>query len=571
MERNDMASRKTTRQNSLAKLILAVAYIRMSSGKQEASPEQQRAEIKKLAAEHGYKIVREYFDAGISGYDGKSRPQFRQMIDDAASGDFAVILCRDQSRFGRFDPVEANYYWHILRQAGVSVHLAAEGRIETDDLGDWLKASVEQHAKRQYIKDLARNSLGGIVQKLGNGVLLIGSPPYAMDKVSTDPHGNQHRFTRHEKSVTPREWTSTLVPAADEHEVRTVRRLYERYAAGAKGLRAIADDLNGEGVPSPSGGIWHATVIRDLLKKPCYCGDYAFGRQVKAKFFRFAKGGAQQHKPNGRTTEYRDEADWHVVRDVFEPVVPRDLWDRCNRRLTENRKRTSPAKGNFYYLTHMLKCGHCGAWMHGRRRTNGTRPIIYICSTYNTAAACNAHAVKQDDLIRFLVAKIQRTFVPGGNVERLRDRIAEELKTRKPADDEAKRLTKLDRDVERAVGRAARCEDDAVAEMLLKEVTTMRRERDEIQKQVDRSATATPNVPDVAVIMRWLEKLNADIQSKDPERLRDVFQNMVSRIELHFGLVKGNKRDRYPFERGTVFLRENAVFGSPDLYATHPR
>ena len=48
------------------KLTPAVAYIRMSSGKQEASPDQQRAEVKKLAKRHKCKILREYFDEAIS-------------------------------------------------------------------------------------------------------------------------------------------------------------------------------------------------------------------------------------------------------------------------------------------------------------------------------------------------------------------------------------------------------------------------------------------------------------------------------------------------------------------------
>ena len=48
-------------------MIDAVGYIRMSSDKQEASPVQQRQEIKKLAERDGYRIVRWYVDEGISG------------------------------------------------------------------------------------------------------------------------------------------------------------------------------------------------------------------------------------------------------------------------------------------------------------------------------------------------------------------------------------------------------------------------------------------------------------------------------------------------------------------------
>ncbi len=76
------------------KLTPAVAYVRMSSGKQEASPEQQRAEINKLATRLNYQIIRWYFDEAISGDATEKRKDFQRMIEDAKSkGDFCAILC----------------------------------------------------------------------------------------------------------------------------------------------------------------------------------------------------------------------------------------------------------------------------------------------------------------------------------------------------------------------------------------------------------------------------------------------------------------------------------------------
>jgi DNA invertase Pin-like site-specific DNA recombinase len=99
----------------------AVGYIRMSSDKQEESPEQQRDEILKLAEKHGYKIVRWYEDHAISGVKTLKRKQFLQMIDDVKRlGDFRAILCWDQDRFGRFDSIEAGEWISPLRRAGVN-------------------------------------------------------------------------------------------------------------------------------------------------------------------------------------------------------------------------------------------------------------------------------------------------------------------------------------------------------------------------------------------------------------------------------------------------------------------
>ena len=97
-----------TRKSNKTKNVPAVAYIRMSSDKQEASPEQQREELKKLAKRDGYRILRWYFDDGISGDATEKRYDFQRMIADAEmKGDFKAILCWDQDRFGRFSPPDA--------------------------------------------------------------------------------------------------------------------------------------------------------------------------------------------------------------------------------------------------------------------------------------------------------------------------------------------------------------------------------------------------------------------------------------------------------------------------------
>src|SRR5690242_5665261 len=95
--------------------IPAVAYVRMSSDRQDASPKQQREAIEQLAVGK-YRIIRWYQDDGISGAEAM-REGFQNLITDATDrGDFRAILCWDQDRLSRFDPIEANYYWHILNR-----------------------------------------------------------------------------------------------------------------------------------------------------------------------------------------------------------------------------------------------------------------------------------------------------------------------------------------------------------------------------------------------------------------------------------------------------------------------
>jgi site-specific DNA recombinase len=84
---------------------------RSSSGRerQEKSITQQRREVENLAKEHGYKIVREYDDQGISGWKrGDDRPGFQRMIQDARNKrDFQAVLCDDLDRVSRSEVMTA--------------------------------------------------------------------------------------------------------------------------------------------------------------------------------------------------------------------------------------------------------------------------------------------------------------------------------------------------------------------------------------------------------------------------------------------------------------------------------
>ena len=121
-----MAPRK--KQNGL---IPAVAYYRMSSNKQETSIPEQREAVERYAGEHGYRIIRDYCDEGISGDATSKRVEFQRMHHAACNGrDFRSILCWDQSRFGRFDSVEAGYWIHPIRQAGIRLATVCDGLVD---------------------------------------------------------------------------------------------------------------------------------------------------------------------------------------------------------------------------------------------------------------------------------------------------------------------------------------------------------------------------------------------------------------------------------------------------------
>lgn len=151
----------------------------MSSDTQETSIGDQRLAVEQYAAANGYTIVHEYADRGISGWKSKEQLAFQELIGAASGGAFKAVLCWDQDRFSRFDPLEANHYWYLLDRAGVLLATVAQGKLDWHDLGGWLSASVMQHDKAQYVRDLARNVARGQRRVRIQDRRCLGPPPTA--------------------------------------------------------------------------------------------------------------------------------------------------------------------------------------------------------------------------------------------------------------------------------------------------------------------------------------------------------------------------------------------------------
>ena len=158
--------------------IPAVAYYRMSTAKQETSIADQQQAVQVYAARHGYHILRDYRDEGISGDATEKRLGFQRMLADAKDrGDFRVVLCWDQDRFGRFDPLEAGYWIKPLRDQGIRLETVAQGRIDWEDFGGRIIYAVQQEGKHAYLRDLSRNVTRGLLQNARAGKWNGGTPP----------------------------------------------------------------------------------------------------------------------------------------------------------------------------------------------------------------------------------------------------------------------------------------------------------------------------------------------------------------------------------------------------------
>ena len=98
-----------------------------------------------------------------------------------------VHLCWDQDRFGRFNSIEAGHWIYPLMQAGIRLETIAQGKIDWNDFAGRLMYQIQQEGKHQFLRDLARNCLRGLISRVKEGKWGGGVAPYGYE-VGDDEH-----------------------------------------------------------------------------------------------------------------------------------------------------------------------------------------------------------------------------------------------------------------------------------------------------------------------------------------------------------------------------------------------
>ena len=343
----DIVRGRKTRQRA-GRTKLAVGYARRSTDRQEQSIGDQRRAVEAYAVRNGCEIIDWYVDDAISGAGVAGREGFLRMIVDAQRPGcpFECVLVYDVKRFGRLDNDETGYYRHILKTAGVDVIYVAEG-FNGDDTDDLLRP-VKQWQARQELKDLSKVTIRGLLSKAAGGCWMGGIPPYGYDlayydssgtflhtvryvtqseKEILDADGNVvRRLGKGERMSVSKSDRAHLVPSSPER-VKLVKKMFAWYVREGLGYKGVAARLNEQGVPSPRGGKWSMTTVRDLLSNPNYVGDLVWNRRTMAKFNRVASGRAV---PRGRivqrAVDENDQDDWVVTEGAHEALVDRDTF-----------------------------------------------------------------------------------------------------------------------------------------------------------------------------------------------------------------------------------------------------
>jgi len=165
-------------------------------------------------------------------------------------------------------------------------------------------------------------------------------------------------------------------------------------------LCAIAEGLNRDGVPSPSGhdparnrhraaakGAWGKSAIRAILTNPRYTGRQVWNRQRRDEELLDVDDVAAGYQSRMR---WNDRADWvWSTEQMHEALVSADLFARAaeQRSIGEHRQAVvKPRRTHTYCLSSLVHCGVCGrrmsgSWNHDQAHYRCGFPLEYAGAT----------------------------------------------------------------------------------------------------------------------------------------------------------------------------------------------
>lgn len=198
------------------------------------------------AAAHGWEVVREFVEPGLTGTNDK-RPAFQAMIAAALAGEFDVVLVHKFDRLAR-NRFDAVLYKRMLREKGIAVVSATEPGTEDGPAGMLVEGMLEVVAE-WYSINLSTEVRKGLKRKAANGEPVTGSVP---------PGYN------HEKGTS---WVSITEFGA------RITEAFQEFATGRWSLRSWADEAyRRRGYRSRTGIKIYSSSWQEIFRNRFYLG-----------------------------------------------------------------------------------------------------------------------------------------------------------------------------------------------------------------------------------------------------------------------------------------------------------
>ena len=332
------------------------AYCRVST-KQEEQLNSYEVQVKyyteRINRENGWQLAGTYADKGITGTSTRKRDEFNKMIKACRRHKIDMIITKSISRFAR-NTVDCLKYVRLLKELGVDVYFEEQG-IHSTDPGAEFYITIYGSIAQSESENISHNVAWGKAQSAKEGNVFFSYKSFLGYRKGTDGK-----------------------PEIDPEQAVIVRSIYEQFLAG-KSMQDIANELTGQGVPTPCGkSKWQATVIRSILSNEKYKGDALRGKtyieDCISKKVRVNTGERPQYYIENNHPAIIDSATFGRVQE--------ELARRTGKRKVKQ-VGTKTEQGKYcgkYALTELLICGECGTpYRRCTWTVGGQKKVVWRC------------------------------------------------------------------------------------------------------------------------------------------------------------------------------------------------
>lgn len=371
------------------------AYCRVSTDKTDQAnslESQQQFFNEYIKQNHLWELYDIYVDDGISGTNTKKRVAFNQMIEDAKSSKFDLIITKEISRFAR-NILDSIGYTRELKALGIGV-IFLNDNINTLDSDAEMRLAFLSTMAQEESRKTSERVKWGLRRQMEKGVVL------GRDMLGYD--------VRDGKLI------------VNEEGAETVRLIYHKFLDEGKGAHRIAKELREEGVrTSARMKDWSYTVILRILRNEKYCGDLVQQKTYTPDYL------THQKKRN------YGEIETVTIRNHHEPIVSRKRFEAVQRELEGRKPSQSTVKAfaNRYALSGKIVCGECAAGFVRRqkKRKDGTMNVKWVCAESQknggkhkekdgTAVGCTTNSINDRDIKEILQIVVADTMLSRSNI-----------------------------------------------------------------------------------------------------------------------------------------------------------
>lgn len=464
---------KYSNQSECSDMQDCVVYARYSSHSQkDTSIEDQVADIEVYCRQNNLRIVHVYADRHLSGKTD-DRPQFQQMIKDAAHHRWSYVVVWKTDRFARNRYDSANNKYKLKRH-GVRV-LSAKESIPDGPEGILLESVLEGSAE-YYSANLAQNIRRGMNSNAQLCKANSGSFPLGYCK------GPDGRY------------------AIREDEAEIVREIYRKVAEGVPFVQ-LQNEFNARGLRTKLGNLWNKNSFRRILRNEVYIGVYRFS-DVRIE------GGVPA-------------------------IIDKDLFMEVQHKLnTKKNPQGRHRENGEFMLTGKLFCGHCGSYMIGTSGTSrhGNKYYYYSCQNNRQNLGCEQKSVRRDWLERLVVSATLDYVLQDDVIEWIADQVmdfqnreANTARLHALRDDLAQKQTALD-NVLKAI------EAGIITASTKRRLEELEKECHEVEYAIRQEESAITKI-DRNFVIYWLEKFREG-SIDNAEFRRKIIDTFVSAVYL---------------------------------------